>query len=115
MLFEVCKLSKIGYDVDVANVPSFDKSFTSSYITNQLKPKVLDILRKSEVPLNISQITNILMDAPMGHGKSYGSKWVAVKKALISLELEGKLKHFYSGMSMNFVIQQLPVTASEEV
>jgi len=92
---------------DITNMRSFEKSFVRNHrLTLELKPKILEVLSKSEIPLNLTDISNLV-----------NGKWLTVKQALIDLEIEGKIKHFRSGKYLLFVIesksQQLPSTAKE--
>lgn len=61
------------------------------------KRKILQILKNSRHPLNVSEVAKQL---------EYGN-WMTVKQALIDLELEGKVEHFRSGRMLLFRLKKV--------
>lgn len=60
------------------------------------KQRILKIIRETNRPLNVREITKRL-----NHGT-----WITVKQALVDLEVEGKVEHFRSGHALLFRLKK---------
>ena len=92
---------KISSDVVLKRYESTLKTLHRSNKHGKVrKAKVLSVLERSELPLNISEIRK-LAGIPA---------WITTKETLIRLEMEGKVEHFCSGRCLLFRIKQPQTT-----